>query len=442
MSWHDHFAHLADTLDAGRHAEEGFTLSFQAEDTHFVRFNRGRVRQPGDVRQGSVSLRWLQGRRHASGSVPLTGDRALDGARVAEERDGLRRLVAALPEDPHLLINEDPRSTTRATPDALPDPVETVETVCAAADGLDLVGILAMGGLHRGFANHLGQRNWFGTHTALFDGSLVAGGDKAVKQSYGGPDFSLEGLVDRLGAGRAQLAALGRPERVIPPGRYRAFLAPAAVGGILELLAWDAFSCRAQHSGSSVLGRLIEGEESLDPRVLLVENTAGGLGPGFQDDGFLKPDTVPLILEGAHAGGLVSPRSAREYGLPQNGASAHENPSALDLAGGELPTEAALRALGTGVWVSNLWYLNYSDRNAARLTGMTRFATFWVEDGEIVAPLSVMRFDDSLFDLLGAALEEITREQELFPSASTYGVRSTDSLRVPGLLVGGLTFTL
>ena len=112
------------------------------------------------------------------------------------------------------------------------------------------------------------------------------------------------------------------------------------------------------------------------------------------------------------------------------------------MAGGDLPQAEALARLGTGVWVSNLWYLNHSDRNAARFTGMTRFATFWVEDGKLVAPLDVMRFDATLYDLFGKDLEALTQEVQLMPSASTYEARSTAFLEVPGALVKALPFTL
>jgi predicted Zn-dependent protease len=78
----------------------------------------------------------------------------------------------------------------------------------------------------------------------------------------------------------------------------------------------------------------------------------------------------------------VGSRSAAEYGLTANGASGGESPSALNMAAGSLP-RLILKQLGTGLYISNLWYLNYSDQPAARLTGMTRFATFWVENGEI-----------------------------------------------------------
>ena len=62
------------------------------------------------------------------------------------------------------------------------------------------------------------------------------------------------------------------------------------------------------------------------------------------------------------------------------------------------------------------------------MTGMTRFfATFWVENGEIVAPLNVMRFDDTIHRMLGSELEAVTVEQELLLSASNYYNRSTAS---------------
>ncbi len=442
MTWQGHFERLADELSRGLSADEGFTLSISAEDSTFVRFNHGRVRQPGDVRQATASLRWMNGRRHVTTTLSLTGDLAADLAMVTDERDALRAIVPSVPEDPHLLVSGASVGEVSVHADRLPDPARVVDAVCARAEGLDLVGILASGGLHRGFASHHGQRSWFTRHAALLDWSLVAGGDKAVKMSYGGTEFSLDELGARVDAGRAQLRALARPAHRLPPGAVRAYLAPAAVGELLDLLGWGAFSLRGQRAGSSPLQRLVDGRERLDPRITLVEDTAGGLGPAFQDDGFRKPDAVPLVVEGAHAGSLVSPRSAVEYGVEHNGAGAWEHPSALALAGGDLPAAHVLEALDTGVFVSNLWYLNHSDRNAGRITGMTRFATFWVEGGEIVAPLDVMRFDDRIYDLFGGALAGLTREVDLLPSASTYGHRSTDSVRAPGLLLHGLRFTL
>jgi len=109
---------------------------------------------------------------------------------------------------------------------------------------------------------------------------------------------------------------------------------------------------------------------------------------------------------------------------------------------GEVPAGDVLRRLGTGIYVSNLWYLNYSDRTACRITGMTRFATFWVKHGVIQAPLDAMRFDDTIYRMLGDNLLGLTSERDLILDPDTYLHRSTRSARLPGILAEDVTFTL
>jgi predicted Zn-dependent protease len=186
----------------------------------------------------------------------------------------------------------------------------------------------------------------------------------------------------------------------------------------------------------------MEHGQTLAPQVTLRENTADGVAPRFQGDGFVKPASVTLIAGGKLGDALVSPRSAREYGFATNAANAGESPESLDMAAGGVAVRDALAALDTGLYIGNLWYLNYSDRPAGRITGMTRFATFWVERGRIVAPASVMRFDDSLYRMLGENLIDLTLERELLLDASSYDARSTRSARLPGALLRALKFTL
>ena len=156
----------------------------------------------------------------------------------------------------------------------------------------------------------------------------------------------------------------------------------------------------------------------------------------------LNPGKVSLIARGVCDQCLVNPRSSAEYGVATNGANESEQPQSLDMAGGALPRAEILRELGTGVYLSNLWYLNYSDRNNGRLTGLTRFASMWVEGGEIVAPLNVMRFDDTIYRMLGSELLGLTSEREMILDTGTYGRRSVDSMRLPGALVGDFRLTL
>jgi|SRR5690349_10435355 predicted Zn-dependent protease len=426
----------------GRELAPGETLlcNLSAERSDFVRFNQARVRQAGSVEQRYLHVRLVRDRRQAAATLALAGsddDLALARATLGRLREALRDL----PVDPWLLINEEPQSSESERRGALASANGVVEEVLRAAAGRDLVGIYAGGTIYRGFANSLGQRNWHEIDSFNFDWSLYHQGDQAVKTSYAGFDWDARAFGARMNAAAEQLELLALPRRQVEPGEYRAYLAPRALAEVLGLLCWGGFSARARQTKQSPLLRMQEGQ-SLSPKVTLAENIAGGVAPAFQADGFVKPPTVALITNGQLGDALVSPRSAKEYGLATNAANGGESPESLDLAAGTLAERDVLGALGTGLYISNLWYLNFSDRPAGRITGMTRFATFWVEGGRIVAPVAPLRFDESIYRLLGDALVDLTSAPELLPDASTYGERQTSSVRLPGALVSALRFTL
>ena len=73
---------------------------------------------------------------------------------------------------------------------------------------------------------------------------------------------------------------------------------------------------------------------------------------------------------------------------------------------------------------------------------MTRFAAFWVEGGEIMAPINPMRFDESLYRMLGDKLIGLTKEREFLFDTGTCFQRSTGSMYLPGALIEDFTFTL
>ncbi|HMA89587.1 MAG TPA: metallopeptidase TldD-related protein [Burkholderiales bacterium] len=436
----DHFYSLAERITARLRVDEALLLNLAAERSDFVRFNRGRVRQAGSVAQTELTLRLVRARRQAAATIDIAGS-GEDLALLEETLTLLRDALDGLPEDPWLLVNETPRSSESLRRGALPSAAEVVGQVTGAARGRDLVGIYAAGAICRGFANSLGQRNWHEADSFNFDWSLHGAQGRAVKDAYAGYEWKTEEFEDRLERAGEQLALLDLPERVIAPGEVRAYLAPRALEELVGMLCWGGFSARARATRQSPLLRMQDGR-GLSPKVTLIENTAGGVAPGFQGEGFVRPERVTLIEAGRLGDPLVSPRSAKEYGLATNAANAGEAPESLELAPGGLEARDALEALGEGLYVSNFWYLNYSDRAAGRITGMTRFATFWVEGGCIAAPVGAMRFDDTVYRMLGDKLVDLTREREMLLDPSTYGARSSASARLPGALLSALRFTL
>ncbi len=437
-----YFNELADQMQTMLEGEEVYTASFDSEDSDFVRFSKSEVRQAGSVVQHDISIDLIEGQKHCAGGLRLSGELEIDRARVQRLVESLREKRAFVPEDPHLLYATEVNSSDSAGENDLPEGGAAIADIQKSGQGRDLVGIYASGGIHSGFANSLGQRNWHSGYSYNFDWSFYHQADKAVKSGYAGFKWEPEAFSRKVEQAAGQLEVLAHDSHTIKPGEYRVYLTPAALYDIAGMLCWGGFGLKSHRTKQTPLLKMVEEGATLSPALSILENTADGVAKNFQEAGFLRPDQVTLIDKGKYSDCLISPRSAKEFGVDTNGAASHECPESLEIGAGALAQDDVLAELGTGVYISNVWYLNWSDRVSCRTTGMTRFATFWVENGEIKAPLNVMRFDETAYRMLGEKLVSLTQEREMILDPGTYFQRSTGSGRMPGALVDDFTFTL
>ena len=109
---------------------------------------------------------------------------------------------------------------------------------------------------------------------------------------------------------------------------------------------------------------------------------------------------------------------------------------------GNLEEDNILKKIDKGLYLSNLHYLNWSDNLGGRITGMTRYACFWVENGEFVAPIENMRFDDSIYNFFGKQLDGIADTIDYIPDVGTYGGRQPGGIMAPSILIDGFNLTL
>jgi predicted Zn-dependent protease len=451
-----YFEHLVEAV-AGPAAARALgvdrvALSMRAESSDFLRFNHAQVRQATSVHQAVATLTLVRGGQRLQASLTLGGALDDDLAALRTECRTLAPLLAAVPPDPFLLLPEPNRHSHHESLGRLPAPAELIATLCDAAKGEDLVGFHASGPMVQAFGDSTGSRHWHRSDSFCTEWCLYAAGgpaapahlrDKAIKAQYAGREWSGTELTRRVRAGAAQVPLLRLAAKPLAAGVVRAAFSPAAVAELLSTMAWSGFSLRERHHGTSSLSRWAAGD--LGPMAAAVtvrEATADGIAPRFSEDGFVLPDEVPLILDGQPAGTLNGPRTAREHKLPANTGSDDESPLSMQLGTGSLPHDGLLKALGTGLWVSNLWYLNYSDRPAGRVTGMTRFACFWIENGQAVAPVGAMRFDDSLSRIFGSGLIGLGDRADLLPDTDTYGARQWASITCPGAVVDEFRLTL
>jgi predicted Zn-dependent protease len=194
--------------------------------------------------------------------------------------------------------------------------------------------------------------------------------------------------------------------------------------------------------GESAWRALREGRRTMSPLFRASQDFTLGVEPRFNELAEAAPERLVLVEAGKLAATVVSTRSAKQYGVPSTAAPEDERVRSLVIDPGSLDAEKAVETVGTGLYISNLHYLNWSDFDSGRITGMTRYACFWVEDGKIAAPIRDMRFDESIYHLFGDKLLEASHQRILVPDTGTYMLRSLGGSLLPGLLVRDFTFTL
>ncbi|GAB6046310.1 TldD/PmbA family protein [Methyloparacoccus murrellii] len=440
------FDELGDTCCAALREGEELALGLAAEDQTYLRLNGARVRQATAVEQRRLNMQFQSRGRRVAYAFDLGGTAASDAGIALSLLARARREVEALPADPFLTPIQALGVSDERHAGEMPEPGEVLATIREAGAAGDLTGLYAAGPQLRATRNSAGTRHAYASERFFLDYSLYTvdtrGENKAVKDLHAGRQWQAEALASRIEASQRQLGALAGASRELAPGDYRAYLAPAAVDALVAMFSWGAVSYGASRRGDSALSRLIEGTAALSPLFTLRENFALGLCPRFNGLGEMAPLTVPVIEQGRLGQLLTSTRSAREYGVAGNAADPGEGLRSPELAPGTLADEDVLSALDTGLYIGNLHYLNWSGLQHARLTGMTRYACFWVEGGRIVAPIRDLRFDESLYRLFGAELEAVTASSETLLNTDTYGQRALGGSQVPGILARRFRFTL
>jgi predicted Zn-dependent protease len=435
------FFHWGKNLFSQLKGNESATLSLAAEETEFTRFNHSLIRQHTWVKQCQIFLKYQKGQKSLEISVQLGWDDEQARELLNEVLESARDQISSIPDDPFLAPLSCTDQSLCSHQGTLPSPEIWPSCLSDPLTEQDLAGISSMGPVYRGLMNSLGMSHWYETQSFSFDYSLYDG-ENAVKNVYAPYQWKQEELREKLNLDIVMLEKLKRPPKKLEPGKYRCYLGPQAVAEILSLLSWGALSYAQTQRGNSPLLKLWKNERQLSELFSLDEDFSQGLVPRFNNLGESAPEKITLIQNGHINELLTSQRSALQYDALSNKASESEVPRALSMRGGSLEDKDILKKIGTGLYLANLHYLNWSNVTEARLTGMTRFACLWVENGEIVGPIEDMRFDETLYSFFGKHLVELTSEKMFHPNLSTYSERSLGGVTCPGALIDQFTLTL
>ncbi|NJL64856.1 MAG: TldD/PmbA family protein [Methylacidiphilales bacterium] len=436
------FNKLVEMLLVKKLDSEHFTVKLNCERSQFTRFNHAKVRQTGSVADGSIQLSLMDNQRSCYQEFPFTGDGEIDFRIAYNVLQELREELPLLPQDIYLVLPSGNNTSREVNTGKLLDIDLVTKTILLPVGKLDFTGIYASGIVIKGYADSCGQKHWFVTDTFTLDYSIFSPEEQAVKGFFAGSKWNNEAYLTKIEDAKKQLELLARPAKKLERGQYKTYFAPAAVADLLSMMSWSGVSEADIQQGNSSLAPLWRNEKQLSPHFNLKENFQRGLVPRFNELGEMAAPELPVIDKGILKNTLINSRTAKEYGKIANGADGSESLRSPEICPGNLAFEDILSRLGTGLYVSNLHYLNWSDLPNGRITGMTRYACFWVEDGEIVAPIENLRFDETLYQFWGDKLIDLTNFQEFIPEVGTYESRHLGGCVVPGILVDDFTYTL
>jgi predicted Zn-dependent protease len=438
-----YFSKVSDAFLQQLKGEEDITFNYAGEDTQFIRFNNSLARQATDVKQESIHLIFQKNGRSVQSTMPLCGDDQKDLTAFAQILNGCRRDCDELPPDPYQVPVENHGQSEDFHEGKTLRGGELIDSILSENQNYDFVGQYTGGQMYRANKNSKGQDHWFSTESSLVDYSLYTSNQKAVKGMYSTSSWDQAEFLEQIKSSAFQLEMLEKPGKKVAPGKYRSYFAPAATAELVDLLSWNGISYSAYKQGQCALTDLQNGKKELSQKVNLKEDFSLGLTAKFNDKGEVGADQLDLISSGKLNTFLISTKSSKEYSTTSNFAGTNEGLRSPVLSGGSLEQKNILNAIGTGLYISNLHYLNWSDLQTGRITGMTRYACFWVEGGEIVAPLAQdLRFDETLYHYWGEGLIDFTDFSHIGPHVSSYGHRSTGGNLVPGMLVEGFSYLL
>jgi len=437
-----YFNQINEYLFSSLNDKEVLKTRLWGENSQFIRLNNSKVRQTGIVNDMSYSMCLISQERQVTCSLTITGNFKIDKASTIILLKSLREDICQVPKDPYIVYPSSSKNSNEVNKGLLPDFDKTVELLLPSMQGVDLTGIWASGSIYSGVANSLGQNHWFETETFSLDYSLITVGQKMVKDCFAGTNWDQKQYEDYMMESKLKIKIMEKDSVKIDPGNYRAYIAPAGVADIVDMFSWGGLSESSLQQKDSALLKMREENVKLSPCFTLTEDFSSGMVPRFNSNGEIAPESLPLIVNGNLKNTLVSTRTEKEYGVNSNFASNNEELRSPIVSNGEIEEKEILSKIDKGVYLSNLHYLNWSDRLGGRITGMTRYACFYVENGEIVAPIENMRFDDTIYNIFGRELENSTKNLHLIPNVGTYDGRNLGGTFCPGILLNSFSLTL
>lgn len=426
---------------------EDLTIYMEGENSQYFRFNDSKIRQTGIIEDYNVTLSLYHGKKSLQATTTVSSDIDYSVKNLISEIDGLREPLSLIPENNFTAFPDKFDSLEVYRDGELPNREEILDSLMSIIDKDNLTGVWTSGKIFRASSTSQGTQHWFEKDSFIFDFSLIDAKENMVKILYPGSDWNKDDFITAFDDASNRLQLMDKPKLELKPGKYRVWFEPHAVADFVDMLNWNGVSEASLRNGSSCLLKMRKDNVKLSEKFSLDESFDRKSTASFNSRSEVSAN-VSLIKHGMLENTLINSKTALEYGLTSNYAEdvnswgMGEYLRAPFMHGGDIKLDERLEKLGTGIFISNIHYLNWSDNLGGRITGLTRYACYWVEDGKMIAPIKTMRFDDSFYNFFGNNLEAVGETLLSRPVIETYDGRNPGETTCPGILVNDFELTL
>ncbi|MDP4011383.1 MAG: TldD/PmbA family protein [Candidatus Roizmanbacteria bacterium] len=210
----------------------------------------------------------------------------------------------------------------------------------------------------------------------------------------------------------------------IEPGEYEVILEPQAVSEMMAFFQWYGPNARMYHEGASPLSGKI-GTQVFGKNITIIDDPfhESVFPMPFDFEGFPKKK-ITFVKNGILKNIAYDSYYAQRF-HEKNTGHALPAPNTMGpiplhmyIAPGDKTREEMIKNVKRGLLVTRLWYVRVLNPKMLNVTGMTRDATFLIENGKIIHPVKNLRFNQSIPDALNNVIDI---ENKLTPLASFEG---------------------
>ena len=426
---------------------EQLTIYLEGENSQYFRFNDSKLRQSGIIEDYVVTISLFSGKKSLQAATTVSSDITSSVSNLKNEINALRDPLSLIPENELTSFPDNFESIELIKSGNLPPRSEILDALMDIITKDYLTGVWTSGKIFRACSTSEGTNHWFEKDSFIFDFSLIDKKENMVKVLFPGKTWDKKKFITAFQEASHKLKLMNKPKMELKPGKYRVWFEPNAVADFIGMFNWNGVSESAFRNGSSCLLKMRNSDQKLSHLFSLNESFTSEATASFNSKGEISSN-VSIINKGELKNTLVNTKTALEYGLSSNFAEEAnswgmgEYMRSPQMEAGDIKKEDSLSRLGTGIYISNIHYLNWSDTLGGRITGLTRYACYWVEDGKLISPIKTMRFDDSFYNFFGSNLEGVGKEILARPVIETYDGRNPGETTCPGILVNDFELTL